>query len=370
MQSYSLMCNFAHIIRINISTTMARQFSKRYLILAAVCVIALLGLTYYYFFTSFTGRSVTKYVYVDQDDNYDSLAMKLRPEAKAHCFQAFSILARHSNLINKVRTGRYALTPSMGAFTVFRHLKNGLQDPLNLVVPSVRTMQDMAGALSKKLMLDSLTIENALTDNAECAKFGYDTTTVAAMFIPNTYDIYWDTNVDNLLKRIKKENDSFWDQEERKEKAKSLNLSPVQVATLASIVDEETANDKEKPMIAGMYYNRLMLRDAEYPQGMPLQADPTIKFALKDFALKRIYQNMLFIKSPYNTYKNPGLPPGPIRVASIAGIDAVLNMVHHNYLYMCAKPDFSGTHDFAVTYAEHMANAHRYAAALNQRGIK
>lgn len=128
---------------------MARQFSKRYLILAAVCVIALLGLTYYYFFTSFTGRSVTKYVYVDQDDNYDSLAMKLRPEAKAHCFQAFSILARHSNLINKVRTGRYALTPSMGAFTVFRHLKNGLQDPLNLVVPSVRTMQDMAGALSK-----------------------------------------------------------------------------------------------------------------------------------------------------------------------------------------------------------------------------
>ncbi len=349
---------------------MARQLSKRYLILAAVCVIALFGLTYYYFFTSFTGRSVTKYVYVDQDDNYDSLVMKLRPEAKAHCFQAFSILARHSNLINKVRTGRYALTPSMGAFTVFRHLKNGLQEPLNLVVPSVRTMQDMAGALSKKLMLDSLTIERALTDNAECAKFGYDTTTVAAMFIPNTYDIYWDTTVDNLLKRIKKENDNFWAQEERKDKAKSLNLSPVQVATLASIVDEETANDKEKPMIAGMYYNRLMLRDEKYPQGMPLQADPTIKFALKDFALKRIYQNMLFINSPYNTYKNPGLPPGPIRVASIAGIDAVLNMVHHNYLYMCAKPDFSGTHDFAVTYTEHMANARRYAAALNQRGIK
>ena len=123
-------------------------------------------------------------------------------------------------------------------------------------------------------------------------------------------------------------------------------------------------------MIAGMYYNRLMLRNAEYPKGMPLQADPTIKFAWKNFALKRIYNNLLHIHSPYNTYVNPGLPPGPIRVPSIAGIDAVLNMDHHNYLYMCAKEDFSGTHNFASTYAEHMANAKRYAAALNQRGIK
>ena len=349
---------------------MTRQFSRRYLILASVCVLALVGLTYYYFFTSFTGRSVTKYVYVDQDDNYDSLIQKLKPEERAHCFQAFTMLARRSNLINTVRTGRYAITPSMGTLTVFRHLKNGLQDPVSLVIPSVRTMQDMAGALSKKLMLDSASIETALTDNATCLRLGYDTTTIAAMFIPNTYDLYWDTTVDNWLTRIKKENVNFWSKENRKEKANSINLTPIQVTTLASIVDEETANDKEKPMIAGMYYNRLKLHNAEYPKGMPLQADPTIKFALKDFSLKRIYQNMLFINSPYNTYKNPGLPPGPIRVASIAGIDAVLNMVHHNYLYMCAKPDFSGTHDFAVTYNEHMVNARRYAAALNQRGIK
>lgn len=205
---------------------MTRQFSKRYLILAAVCVVALFGLTYYYFFTSFTGRSVTKYVFVHQDDNYDSLVMKLRPEAKAHCFHAFSILARHSNLIKKVRTGRYALTPSMGTFTVFRHLKNGMQEPLNLVVPSVRTMQDMAGALSKKLMLDSLTIVKALTDNEECTKFGYDTTTVAAMFIPNTYDVYWDTTVENLLKRIKKENDKFWDYKSVRTRLNLLTCRP------------------------------------------------------------------------------------------------------------------------------------------------
>lgn len=348
---------------------MTHQLGKRHLILATVCVLALIGLTYFYFFTSFTGKSATEYVYVDKDDNFDSLSAKLKPISETHCFQAFNILARHSNLIHHVRTGRYALKPSMGAFVVFRHLKNGMQDPLNLVVPSVRTMQDMAGALGKKLMIDSIQIEKALTDEAECQKYGYDTATIAAMFVPNTYDIYWDTTTDGLLQRIKKECDKFWD-EERLKKAKVLNLNPLQVCTLASIVDEETANDAEKPMIAGMYYNRLMLRDKKYPQGMPLQADPTIKFALKDFALKRIYQNMLFIKSPYNTYTNPGLPPGPIRVASIAGIDAVLNMVHHHYLYMCAKPDFSGTHDFAVTYEEHMANAKRYAVALNQRGIK
>lgn len=348
---------------------MKKTVCKKYAIAAGACVVILIGLSYYYFFTSFTGQTETQYVYVDDDDDYDSLYHKLQPIAKAHCFQAFGILSRHSSLTGHVHTGRYAITPSMGSYKVFRHLKNGMQDPLNVVVPSVRTMQDMAGALSKKLMLDSAVIEQALTDNAVCQKYGYDTATIAALFIPNTYDMYWDTSLEKLLERLQKENLKFWD-DTRKHKAEALKLSPVEVATLASIVDEETANNGEKPMIAGMYYNRLMLRDAEYPEGMPLQADPTIKFALKDFALKRIYHNMLLIKSPYNTYTTPGLPPGPIRVASIAGIDAVLDMTHHNYLYMCAKSDFSGTHDFAATYAEHMANAKRYAEALNRRGIK
>lgn len=348
---------------------MKKQLSKKYLIPAAACIIVLLGLAYFYFFTSFTGKSDTVYIYVDQDDNYDSLMYKLQPVAKKHCLDAFCILSRQSDLRDHVRTGRYALKPSMGSYNVFRHFKNGMQEPLNVVVPSVRTMQDMAGALSKKLMLDSATIVKALTDESVCQQYGYDTTTIAAMFIPNTYDIYWDTTVKGLLDRMQKECKAFWDAG-RTGKASKLKLTPVQVSTLASIVDEETANNEEKPMIAGMYYNRLMLRDAKYPDGMPLQADPTIKFALKDFALKRIYHSQLHVQSPYNTYINPGLPPGPIRVPSIAGIDAVLNMVHHNYLYMCAKEDFSGTHNFASTYEEHMANARRYAAALNKRGIK
>lgn len=348
---------------------MKTQLRKKYLIPAGICVAILLGMAYFYFFTSFTGKAYTTYIYVDQDDNYDSLMFKLDTVAKKHCLHAFCILARHSDLTTHVRTGRYAIKPTMGAYNVFRHFKNGMQETLNVVVPSVRTMQDMAGALSKKLMIDSASLEKALTDEATCQKYGYDTTTIAALFIPNTYDIYWDTSVKGLLDRMQRENRNFWDSE-RTAKASKLNLTPVQVTTLASIVDEETANDKEKPMIAGMYYNRLMLRNSEYPDGMPLQADPTIKFALKDFSLKRIYHNMLFTKSPYNTYTNPGIPPGPIRVPSIASIDAVLNMVHHNYIYMCAKPDFSGTHDFAATYEKHMENARRYAKALNKRGIK
>jgi UPF0755 protein len=189
------------------------------------------------------------------------------------------------------------------------------------------------------------------------------------MFIPNTYDIYWNIPLDKFLARMKKESDKFWNFE-RKEKAKAMNLSENQVITLASIVDEETANNAEKPMIAGMYYNRYKYRDAKYPNGMPLQADPTIKYAWKRFDLKRIYNNLLFIKSPFNTYKYAGLPPGPIRIPTVAGIDAVLNHVHHDYLYMCAKEDFSGTHNFARTYEDHLRNAKKYSQALNERGIK
>lgn len=182
------------------------------------------------------------------------------------------------------------------------------------------------------------------------------------MFIPNTYDIYWNITTDAFLDRMQKESKTFWN-EERTAKADKLKLTPEQVITMASIIDEETSNDGEKPMIAGMYFNRLKA-------DMPLQADPTVKFAIGDFSLKRIYNNMLFINSPYNTYKNTGLPPGPIRIPTIAGIDAVLNMVHHDYFYMCAKEDFSGKHNFAKTYSEHLSNAAKYSAALNNRGIK
>jgi UPF0755 protein len=223
-------------------------------------------------------------------------------------------------------------------------------------------MEKLSGIISKKLMLDSLTLEQALTDNDFCGRWGYDTATIACLFVPNTYEVYWNISLDAFMERMIKEHDHFWSGD-RTNKATSLGLTPNEVCTVASIIDEETANTAEKPMVAGMYLNRLKA-------GMPLQADPTIKFAMKRFELKRIYHDMLFYDSPYNTYRNAGLPPGPIKIASIKGIDAVLNRVDHDYMYMCAKEDFSGTHNFAKTYNEHLKNAAKYSKALNERGIK
>ena len=340
-----------------------------YFVAAGLCIVVVAAVVYYFLFASMSIDGDTKYVYIDDDDTVDSVQVKLSEISKSSGMAGFNTLVRHSEYAQHIRTGRYAIAPGDGAFKVFRHLKNGLQSPVSLTVPSVRTVDRLAAELSKRLMLDSTTICRALTDEATCQKYGYDTATIAALFIPNTYDIYWNVGIDKLLERMKKENGKFWSGE-REAKAKALKLTPIEVATLASIIDEETANNAEKPMVAGMYYNRLMLRNAEYPNGMPLQADPTIKYAWKRFDLKRIYNNLLSINSPYNTYKNPGLPPGPIRIPSIAGIDAVLGCVHHDYLYMCAKEDFSGTHNFARTYQEHLQNAKRYSEALNRRGIK
>lgn len=336
---------------------------------ALACVAAVIALGYLYGFSSLSKSSKTQYVYIDADDNIDSVYNKVRPLSKTFPFQAFKTLTHHSGYAGHIRTGRYAIRPGVGAFATWRHMKNGLQEPVNLTIPSVRTLDRLATEVGKRLMLDSTALRKALHDEQVCEKYGYDTATIACMFIPNTYDIYWNVSLDKFMDRMKKESGKFWNFE-RTQKAKAMKLTPEEVITLASIVDEETANDAEKPMIAGMYYNRLMLRNAEYPSGMPLQADPTIKYAWQRFDLKRIYNNLLSIQSPYNTYKNVGLPPGPIRIPSVAGIEAVLNHVHHDYLYMCAKEDFSGTHNFAVTYQEHLQNAAKYSKALNERGIK
>ncbi|ALO49823.1 endolytic transglycosylase MltG [Hoylesella enoeca] len=348
---------------------MNKKLTKRYLIPAGVCLLVIFGLVYYYFFSSFSTHPQTEYVYIDNDDNVDSVLTKLSAMSTCHGRQGLQTLVRHSSYHNHIRTGRYAVNPGDGAFRIFRRIKNGQQAPVELTIPSVRTLNRLSAELSKKLMLDSTTIYRALTDEQTCRRYGYDTLTIACMFIPNTYDIYWNISLDHLLDRMKRENKRFWNFE-RKQKAQQMGMTENEVITLASIVDEETANNQEKPMVAGMYYNRLKLRNAEYPNGMPLQADPTIKYAWKKFDLHRIYHNLLHIDSPYNTYKNAGLPPGPIRIPTVAGIDAVLDHVHHDYLYMCAKEDFSGTHNFARTYQEHQRNAAKYSKALNERGIK
>ena len=336
--------------------------SRKNLYVALCGLMLIFCICGYYLLAPVSKADTTQYIYIDTNDTPDSVIAKIQPFSSMIGRTTLNMLIRHSSYDKDVRTGRYAIEPGDGAISVFRRLKNGHQTSMNLVIPEVRTMDRLASVLSRKLMLDSATIAEALTSEETCRKMGYDTCTIAAMFVPNTYDVYWNMSIDDLLERMQKEHDRFW-QGDREAKAARIQLTPNEVATIASIIDEETANNAEKPMIAGMYLNRLKA-------GMPLQADPTIKFALKDFELKRIYHKLLDIDSPYNTYRYEGLPPGPIKIASIKGIDAVLNHVEHEYLYMCAKEDFSGSHNFAKNYQEHLKNAAKYAKALNERGIK
>ncbi len=325
-------------------------------------IVVIFGFVYLTFFTSLSGGDSPSYIYVDADDNIDSVYAKVETAAGGGSIAGFKILARCTGYGDNIRPGRYEAKPGTSILRVFRSMRNGMQSPLMLTIPSVYMPEIMAARLSQKLMADSATIVKALKDADVCRKYGLDTATIMCMFIPDTYEVFWTVTADDLLDRMDKEYKKFWN-DSRKGKAAALKLSQEEVSTLASIVDAETSNNAEKPMIAGLYYNRLN-------SGMPLQADPTVKFATKDFAARRIYRNMLTTDSPYNTYKYEGLPPGPIRNPTVAGIDAVLNLVHHDYLYMCAKEDFSGTHRFAATYSEHRDNAARYSAALNARGIK
>ena len=339
-----------------------KKYSKAYLYAAAIGVLLIVGLCYHYLLSGLSKEETTVYLYIDSDDTADSVFAKLQPIAKTPALNALRTLARHSDYGSNVRTGRYAIKPGEGALRVWHHLKNGQQEAMNLTIPEVRTMDRLAGVLGRKLMMDSLTLAEALTDPEFCARYDADTATIVCLFIPNTYNVYWDTTLDELMDRMRREHDDFWTPE-RRQKADAMGLTTDEVQTLASIVDEETNNLEEKHIIAGLYYNRLQ-------KGMPLQACPTIKFAWKRFDLRRLYDKLLSINSPYNTYRNPGLPPGPIKIASIKGIDAVLDYTKSDYLFMCAKDDFSGRHAFAATGEEHMANARRYAQALNERGIK
>ena len=260
-----------------------------------------------------------------------------------------------------VKPGKYKVTNGMGNKDLISILRAGLQTPVRVTFTGFRTPSQLAQRISKQIEADSVEIVAAFSNNELVEEFGFSTETFIAMFIPNTYEFFWNTDADGFFKRMKREHEAFWN-EARIEKAKKLNMSKTQVSTLASIVEEETVNRDERPRVAGVYINRL-------ERGMPLQADPTIKFALGDFTIRRILTKHLSVDSPYNTYKNRGLPPGPINAPSISSIDAVLNYEVHKYLYFCAKSDFSGYHAFARTLTEHNKNAREYQRALNRERI-
>lgn len=349
----------------NIETNMKKK--NRTLLWIAILILALAGAggagsVYYYFFSQPFQLAETTYIYIDRDDNLDSVYHKIIRNGHPRNMSGFRYLAQRGQYGEHIRTGRYAIKPSDNMRYLFRRLSMGYQTPINLTVPSVRTIDRMARAVSRQLMIDSLDIAQLVTDSAYCAQMGYTRETLPSLFIPNTYEVYWNMSADDFMKRMQKEHAAFWNAQ-RLQKAQSIGLTPEEVSTLASIVEEETANGAEKPIVAGLYINRLK-------KGMLLQADPTVKFGLQDFGLKRILFKHLEVDSPYNTYKHAGLPPGPIRIPSIQGLESVLDHAQHDYIYMCAKEDFSGTHNFASTAAQHQANARRYQQALNRRNIK
>jgi len=262
-----------------------------------------------------------------------------------------------------VRPGRFEIKAGWNNRRLVNFLKAGKQSTVKVVVNNERTVEEIAGKISKVLELDSLEIISTFQDTAMLKRNGYTEETFISLFIPNTYDYYWNTKAKDLVERMLKENDKFWSTKERRKKAAALKMTPEEIYTLASIVEKETNQNKEKPTIAGVYLNRL-------EKGMLLQADPTVVFANQDFTIRRVLYKHLAKDSPYNTYLYAGLPPGPISTASIASIDAVLNHEDHKYIYFCAKPDNSGSHAFAKTLAGHNRNANKFRSWLSKRGIR
>lgn len=304
----------------------------------------------------------TVYAYIDEKTSFDDLLNFLEDSAASKNIDIFQIMAEFYDYPDNMRTGRYAVDPGITNYGLINRLRKGQQSPTRITFNNIRFLDDLAKRLDEQLMFSAEDILVRLSDPAYCDSLGFNTETIRAMFIPNTYEVYWNITPDRFLERMKKEYDTFWN-EERRAKANAIGLTPIEVSILASIVEEETAVSDEYPVVAGLYINRLH-------RGMLLQADPTVKYAVGDFMLQRILYAHLEIDSPYNTYIYAGLPPGPLRIPTIQGINAVLNYSKHNYLYMVAKEDFSGRHNFASTLAEHNRNANRYRAELNRRNIR
>jgi len=275
---------------------------------------------------------------------------------------SFRFLAKAMGVSTKVKPGRYLVGKESGNWELLRKMRNGKQYALRITINNFRLKEDIASKLGKQLAFDSTYIKSMLDSNAITSQYGFSPETITCLFIPDTYEVFWTSSFDDFMKKMQKANNRFWNQK-RISEAAALGLTPIQAGILASIVYGESKESAEQARIAGVYWNR-------FRTGMPLQADPTIVFAWKDFTIKRITGKYTAINSPYNTYKVLGLPPGPISIPDPDVIDRVLNLEKHDFLYFCAKEDFSGLHNFAVSYAEHLKNADKYQKALNDNKIK
>lgn len=274
----------------------------------------------------------------------------------------FEWVLNQKNYANNIHPGKYLLKDDMSNNDLVNLLRSGEQVPVKVAFNNVRTLDEMADKVSHNLEFTKEELMNLLSSPEVYTKYGFNESTFATMFLPNTYEFYWNTSATDFIDRMASEYKQFWT-EERKAKAKKAGLSQSEVSILASLVEsEQNMKYDEQPTIAGLYINRIR-------KNMLLQCDPTVKFACQDLDAQRVTNAMLEKDSPYNTYKYPGLPPGPIRLPSIRTIKSVLNYEQHGYIYMCAKEDFSGYHNFAKTYNQHLVYARRYQRELNKRRI-
>jgi UPF0755 protein len=338
---------------------------KRNLIFSVFAIIAVIVLIIVVYrkmtWISIDPKQGKKEIFIRTGSSYPQVLSSLEAEFNIKNPRLFDWIAKKMNYTDNVRAGRYVIESDLSYMQLLDILRSGRQKPVNVTFNNIRTLNQLAGRIGNRIEADSLQIISFLDDESNYSADGFNKATVIAVFIPNTYQFFWNTDAQSLYKRMLKEYNSFWN-EQRVKKAEEEGLKPMDVSILASIVDDEVAKGSEKPKIAGVYLNRLKI-------GMPLQSCPTIRFALNDFTITRVLKKYLVVESPYNTYKYKGLPPGPVGCPSIQGIEAVLNAEKHDYLYFAAKADFSGTHNFSRTLTEHNRYAAQYQKELDRRKI-
>jgi UPF0755 protein len=343
-------------------------FWRKFWISLALILALFIGgggvLTYLNLFKSnvYLGEKKEEYIFIKTGSTLDDVVQYLVGNGlvlNGNTFKFFAELRNYEG--SNIKPGRYKVFSGMGNFELINLLRSGKQEPVKVVLTNARTKEQLAGIISRKIEADSLSLLDIFNNSEFLYPFGFSPENVIGMFLPNTYEFYWNTSASQFFAKMEPEYRKFWT-ESRIRKAQQMNLTQGEVATLASIVEKETNYNPEKKIIAGVYLNRIK-------KGMPLQADPTVVFAVSDFSIKRITSEHTSVNSPYNTYKNLGLPPGPICMPGKSSLDAVLNAETHNFIYFCAKEDFSGAHNFATNFDEHQKNARKYQKALNARAI-
>lgn len=334
---------------------------KRYFRWMVLLILAMGMGSYFRFFTAATTfQEKSRYFIIDSPgEPREMILSAIKQKGIISHTGSLNVLASALGAWNKIRPGKYEVKKGVSLFTIARMLKNGKQAEVKLVINGLRIKENLARLIAKDFAVDSTTVMQYLTNNDSLKEFGVDSNTVFSLIIPDTYSFYWNASLPVIFRKLAAAKINFWSKENRLEKAKALGMSPEEVYTLASIVDEETNYSSDKYKIASVYLNRLH-------SAMPLQACPTIKYAMKDFTLTRIYDKYLTNPSPYNTYRKKGLPPGPICTPSPKTIDIVLNAPKTSYLYFVAKSDFSGYHHFSSNYAEHSKYAKEYQKELDK----